>query len=181
MSPSKGFRTLLEACALVAQRGVDFRLDLRGPATTDEERRHEQELRELVETRALDGHVRVDGPVPYSAVPSLLGRADAVVNPTRGQTSGGALDKIVYETAACAVPVLACNPHFDEFLADLPVELRFRSDDAEDLARVLVAFAGSPPEARRETGRELQRRVAADHSVETWADRVVEAIRAARG
>jgi hypothetical protein len=75
------------------------------------------------------------------------------------------------------VPVIACNPHFDDFLAELPVELRFRSADAADLARVIAAFARAEPAARDEAGRELRRRVEAGHSVDSWADGVVATVR----
>jgi hypothetical protein len=103
-----------------------------------------------------------------------------VVNTTRGQTSGGALDKVVYEAAACAVPVLACNPYFDELLAGLPVELHFESDDDADLARVLRAFADADPGSRESAGRELRRRVESGHSVDSWADAVVATVRRLR-
>jgi hypothetical protein len=72
--------------------------------------------------------------------------------------------------------VIACNPHFDGFLGDLPLELRFRSADAEDLARVLAAYAASSAESRTKTGEELRRRVEAGHSTRTWAEGVVHAV-----
>ena len=176
-SPSKGFMTLLEALELAVERGVDATLELRGPSTTDEERRHRDELLERMARPALRERVRLEPPVPRTAVPKLLRDFDAVVNPTRGQTHGGALDKVVYEAAASAVPVLACNPHFDRFLGDLPVELRWRSGDPEDLARALEGFAASDEMRRRDAGRELRRRVEAGHSTATWADGVVGVVR----
>jgi len=77
--------------------------------------------------------------------------------------------------------VIACNPHFDAFLADLPVELRFASGDDADLARVLRDFAAADVELREEAGRELRRRVEQGHSVDSWADRVVATVRSLRG
>ena len=71
--------------------------------------------------------------------------------------------------------MLACNPHFDEFLGDLPVELLFASDDDDDLARVLQEFAHADG-AREATGRELRRRVETGHSVDSWADAVVATV-----
>ena len=175
-SPSKGFLTLLRALELATEAGLGATLELRGPTTTDEERRHRAELEEAIARPVLAGRVRLEAPVPRGHVPELLRSFDAVVNPTRGQTHGGALDKVVYESSACGVPVIACNPHFDDFLGDLPLELRFRSADPEDLARVLAAFAASDERARTETGRELRRRVEAGHSIETWADGVVRVV-----
>lgn len=176
-SPSKGYTTLLAALEEAADRGLDFELEVRGPSTTDEERRHREELLERIGAGPLRERVRVEAPVPRPEVPTLLRRFDAVVNPTRGQTHGGALDKVVYEAAASGVPVLACNPHFEPFLGGLPVALHFRSGDPEDLAEKLLAFAAASPEARVEAGRELRRRVEEGHSSETWADAVVRVVR----
>ena len=179
-SPSKGFMTLLDGLEQAVGDGVDATLLLRGPSTTDEEKRHRHELEQRVAGSILDGRVTLEGPIPRGEVPALVREFDAVVNPTRGQTHGGALDKVVYESAACAVPVVACNPHFDDFLGGLPVELRFHSGDPADLARTLEAFAASSPEAREQAARELRRRVETGHSVETWADAVVRIVRQLR-
>ena len=114
--------------------------------------------------------------MPRPAVPELVRAADAVVNTTRGQTSGGALDKVVYEAAACAVPVLACNPYFDQLLGGLPVELQFGTATTAELARVLRAFADAEPAQREDAGRELRRRVETGHSVDSWANAVVATV-----
>ena len=179
-SPTKSFDTLIRACALCGREGLVLTLVLHGPSTTEEEKRHRRELQRLIDDEELTDVVRLLEPVPRGAVPELVRSVDAVVNTTLGQTAGGALDKVVYESAACAVPVLACNPHFDEFLADLPVELRFRSADVEDLARVIGAFARAEPAAREEAGRELRRRVEVGHSVDSWAEGVVATVRRLR-
>jgi glycosyltransferase involved in cell wall biosynthesis len=175
-SPSKGFTTLLQALELGAEHGLDATLEVYGPSSTDEERRYREELTRIAARPALTRRVRIEPPIPRGDVPELLRRFDAVVNTTRGQTHGGALDKAVYEAAACAVPVMACNPHFDHFLGGLPLELRFRSADPEDLSRVLTSYAASSSEERTATGNELRRRVEAGHSTETWADGLVRAI-----
>ena len=180
-SPSKAFPTLLRACSLVRAEGVDLRVAIHGASTTDEERRHRGELEALIEAEGLAGTVELGDAVPRPAVPELVRQFDAVVNTTRGQTSGGALDKVVYESAACAVPVFACNPYFDQFLGGLPVELHFGSDDSDDLARVLRAFADADPASREEAGRELRRRVETGHSVDSWADGVVAIVRRLHG
>ena len=130
-----------------------------------------------MDAEGLAGIVELGEAVPRPAVPELVRRFDAVVNTTRGQTSGGALDKVVYESAACAVPIFACNPYFDEFLGGLPVELHFGSDDTDDLARVLRSFAASDTSSRESAGRELRRRVETGHSVDSWADAVVATVR----
>jgi glycosyltransferase involved in cell wall biosynthesis len=179
-SPTKSFDTAIRACAQLRREGVALTLDIHGPSMTEEERGHRLELQRLIEDEGVADAVRLLDPVPRVAVPELMRAADAVVNTTLGQTSGGALDKVVYESAASGVPVIACNPHFDDFLGNLPLELRFRSADSVDLARVLGAFARAEPEHRDEAGRELRRRVEAGHSVDSWADGVVATVQRLR-
>lgn len=176
-SPSKDFDTLVRAAARCRAEGMDLRVEIHGASSTDEERRHRLELEELIAAEGLADVIELGDPVPRSAVPALIRSFDAVVNTTRGQTSGGALDKVVYETAACAVPIVACNPHFDEFLGGLPVELHFGSQDDAELARVLRAFAEAEPERRERAGKELRRRVETGHSTDSWADAVVATVR----
>jgi glycosyltransferase involved in cell wall biosynthesis len=176
-SPSKGFATLLRACSRSRADGLDLQVEIHGASTTEEEQRHRRELEAMIAAEGLTGTVELGEPVPRPAVPELVRSVDAVVNTTRGQTSGGALDKVVYESAACAVPIFACNPYFDEFLGGLPVELHFGSEDDADLARVLRAFADAEPARREAAGRELRRRVETGHSVDSWADAVVATVR----
>ena len=176
-SPSKDFPTLLRAVARCRAQGVDLHVAIHGASSTDEERRHRRELEELIEREHLADIVSLGQAVPRPEVPELVRGFDAVVNTTRGQTSGGALDKVVYESAACAVPVLACNPFFDELLGGLPVDLHFRTGDDAELADLLRAFANADESSREGAGRELRRRVAAGHSVDSWADAVVATVR----
>src|SRR5439155_23680927 len=116
-SPAKGYETVVRAAALA---GVD--LELRGPSFTAEERAERARLLAL--------GARVEEAVPYDDVPELLFGKDVLVNNMRE----GALDKVVYEAAATCMPVLASNSGFEDVL---PPELRFRREDAGDLAEKL--------------------------------------------
>jgi hypothetical protein len=80
----------------------------------------------------------------------------------------GAPDKVVYEAAATCLPVLASNPVFEGFLGD---ELRFPRDNARELAARLRALMELDLVA---IGRDLRQKVVREHSVESWADRIVE-------
>jgi glycosyltransferase involved in cell wall biosynthesis len=83
----------------------------------------------------------------------------------------GSLDKVVYEAAATCMPVLASNAGFDDVL---PPELLFARDDADDLAAKLRALADAD---RNALGSELRAKVEARHSVDHWADAVLEVAR----
>jgi glycosyltransferase involved in cell wall biosynthesis len=114
--------------------------------------------------------------VPRERVPELLARADAVVSPTQ-PGANDALDKAVLEAAACAVPVLSSNQALAPLLGGLPLRLTFPPRDSDALGELIVALADATPSTRADIGRELRRRVEAGHSLETWADRVVEVAR----
>ncbi len=158
-SPAKGLETVIRAAA---QAGA--RLEIRGPSLTAEERRHRAELEALV--RELGAPVELGDAVSRGQVPALLARSDVLVN----NMLPGAPDKVVYEAAATCLPVLASNPVFDE----LGLE-PFPRDEPAELARRLRELAALPAAERAQLGRELRGRVAAHHSVESWAAGVLEA------
>ena len=87
----------------------------------------------------------------------------------------GAPDKVVYEAGAACLPVLASNPVFDELFGEFP--LQFDREDASSLAERLRWFVSLSPEQRAEIGQALRERVAERHSVDTWADGVLAAVR----
>jgi glycosyltransferase involved in cell wall biosynthesis len=172
----KGYDTMLEALELAVRRGSEARLEIRGPQLTEDERAHRRELEEAVlASPELRDRVRIEPPLARDELPALLARADALVSATQPRGSE-TLDKVVYEAAACEVPVLASNAALKEFLGGLPLELSFPPRDAEALADRLVALAAAGPAVRAETGAELRRRVVAGHSVASWADAVTATV-----
>jgi glycosyltransferase involved in cell wall biosynthesis len=174
----KGYDTMLRALELATERGLDAQLELRGPQLTEDEEAHRRELEAIVaESDVLRDRVRIEPPLSRDEIPARLRASDALLSATQPRESE-TLDKVVYEAAACGVPVIASNTALDEFLTGLPVELRFKARDAEGLAETLLAFAAAGPTARRDAGAELRRRVVADHSVESWADAVAKIVAA---
>jgi glycosyltransferase involved in cell wall biosynthesis len=159
-STSKGLKTVLRALVQVP----DARLTVHGPSLTDEERGHRAELERLADELRLGDRATIGDPVPRDRVPEVLAEADALVNNMRA----GAPDKVVFEAAATGLPVLASNPSFAGFL---PEELRFPREDAFALAERIRGLRELDLQA---IGRQLHERVARDHSVESWAERVVE-------
>ena len=162
-SPAKGLDTVIRAVAEVPEAT----LIAHGPSLTDEERRHRAELEALVADLGVGDRVTLGEPVSRERVPELMAGVDALVNNMRA----GAPDKVVYEAAATCLPVLASNPVFAGLLPD---ELRFPRDDPGALAARIRGLRELDLSA---VGRELRERVAREHSVETWADRIVELAR----
>lgn len=157
-SPAKGLDAIVEAAARVD--GVA--LEIRGPSLTDEERAYRG---------TLAARVRVSDPVPRREIAGVYAQADVLVNNMRE----GALDKVVFEAAASCLPVLVASEGFDSFVAGIEPSLRFRQDDVDELAGRIRALVEIGADGRRRIGHELRERVRRAHSVEHWADSVVEA------
>jgi glycosyltransferase involved in cell wall biosynthesis len=180
MTAWKGYTTMLAGLELATEQGLDAKLEIRGPALTGAEHEHLAELQRIVLASAvLQERVVFEPPVSRDAVPALLANADVLLSATQPEGSE-TLDKVVYEASAAGVPVLSSNGALDEFLAGLPLGLRFVRRDPVDLARALLEVAAAGPKIRAATGEELRRRVEAGHSVETWADAVLRELDAAR-
>lgn len=169
-SRAKGLETIVRATGLVVERGLDTRLEVYGPALNAAERAHRTELEGLVGALGLDRRVRLGHAVLRAEVPGILARADVLVN----NMEAGATDKIVFEAAATQLPVLASNPAFDGLLGGLGAELAFDRSSPEELAGRIEALAALPDERRAAIGRTLRARVAEQHSVQHWADRILE-------
>jgi glycosyltransferase involved in cell wall biosynthesis len=160
-SPAKGIPTILRAVEDARAHGLDVDVELHGTASNELERSHRRELQQL--------GFELDDAVPRSELPSLFSRSDALVN----NMEAGAPDKVVYEAAASCLPVLASNPVFDELFEGY--ELRFDRDDPASLVERLRGLAALGADERKELGRTLRERVAGRHSVDTWADGIIEA------
>jgi glycosyltransferase involved in cell wall biosynthesis len=160
-SPAKG----LEALAAAVEHLPATELVVIGPSLTDEERRHRDELRSR--------GIRVEDPLPHGRIGEAYAAADALVNNMRV----GALDKVVFEAAAAGLPVLVASEGFDTLVAGIDPPLRFVQDDPSSIAARVEALAAAGRERRRAIGGELRARVLRDHSVERWAQQVVDAAR----
>jgi glycosyltransferase involved in cell wall biosynthesis len=173
--PWKGLPLVLDAVGAAAAGGLDVELEIRGPQLTERQRTHRRELEDRVRSEpALRERVRIEDGVARDRLPALLRDADAVVSATAPTDGAEALDKVVYEAAAAGVPVVACNPSLQSQLG--PLGLYFRPGDAGDLAARLAALAAADTARREELGRELRRWVESSHSLDRWADAVVEAV-----
>ncbi|TML48046.1 MAG: glycosyltransferase family 4 protein [Actinobacteria bacterium] len=164
-SPAKGLDVVLRALAAADDRVT---LDVLGPTLSEEERTHRAELVCLAAELGLGGRVRLGDAVPRAEIPELFGSHDALVNNMRA----GAPDKVVYEAAASCLPVLASNPVFDSLLD--PGQ-RFARDDPDELAARIGDLAVIGGDGRAVLGRSLRERVAAGHSVESWARGILDA------
>ena len=177
--------TLLDGFELALAQGLDARLEIRGPSTkrrgaariAPSSRRGSPAARCLPRVRELAraGAARADPRAPAPASDALVTAADS----GHGTQT---LDKVVYEASACAVPVIASNPALAAYLDGLPLRLDFRPRRPVATSRARSSSSRAAPAERRarQTGLELRRRVEPAHSVDTWADRVLEVVEEVR-
>ena len=97
--PRKGLPELLQACAALAARGLDFRLILVGDG------RLKPRLERLAR-RSLPGRVIFEGQVPHESLPQYYATADVFCSPARGAESFGL---VLLEAMALGVPVVATD------------------------------------------------------------------------
>ncbi len=137
----KGHRYLIEACALLRDRGVNFRLDLigDGPCRADVEQR----LRDA----RLSDRVHMHGAQPRDAVLGMMAAADIMCLPSvptaQGKREG--IPVVLMEAMACAVPVVSSQlSGIPELVQDEVSGLLVPPRDAAGLADALERLAGDP-------------------------------------
>jgi glycosyltransferase involved in cell wall biosynthesis len=154
LEEKKGQRFLLDACALLRERGVPFECVLVGGGAS-----REALERQIVE-RELDASVRLLGPQPRDTVLELVRDADVVVLPSI-VTSSGKMEGIpvaLMEALACARPVVATRiSGVPELVVDGETGLLVPQRDAPALADALARLHAEPELGARlgAAGREL--------------------------
>jgi colanic acid/amylovoran biosynthesis glycosyltransferase len=101
----KGFDVLIDACALLRQRGHEFRCEIigEGPLVGELQGRiHRQDLRE---------HVHLTGPKTQAEIAARLSKATVLALPCRIDPDGAMdnLPTVVMEAMASALPVVSTN------------------------------------------------------------------------
>lgn len=168
-SPAKRLDELAAGVRLAREQGLDARLELYGTTGTPEE----AACKRALEIRlAGQDWASVGGPVPRTELASALAAADVVA------ANFTAADKIVFEAGASCRPVLASYPGFARLFAGIEPPLAFERGRPESFAERLLALAALSPAERAAIGGALRARVEREHSVDSWADAVVETLSA---
>jgi glycosyltransferase involved in cell wall biosynthesis len=166
-SRPKRLDEMIEGVRLARGRGLDVRIDLYGTTGSDSEAAYKRELEELVREGGHRDWASVGGPIPRTELAPVYAAADVVgsdfISP----------DKIVFEACCSCRPVLASHGSFERFFAGLEPRLRFERGRPESFADAVVALASLSDEERHALGCELRERTGREHSVETWAERIL--------
>jgi len=154
LQPYKGQRYLIEACALLHQRGLDFRCRIIGGGELA------SALEKQIAASGLSGQVILTGPQTQESVAQILSESDCYVQPSI-ITASGKMEGIpvsLMEALACALPVVASDiSGISELVRPAETGWLTPQRDAAALADVLLDVYNRPEEAARraQAGRDL--------------------------
>jgi len=101
----KGFDILIDACAILRGRGLDFRCEIVGEGPLRDE------LQARIDRHQLADRVSLAGPKPQRAVATRLGQATVLTLPCRVDPDGAMdnLPTVIMEAMAAALPVVTTD------------------------------------------------------------------------
>ncbi|MGE9985439.1 glycosyltransferase family 4 protein [Desulfovibrio sp. SGI.169] len=150
---TKGFDVLLRACALLRERGLDFRLTLAGGGGKVMGLGHlGAELLRMRKELGLEEQVSMPGLISHNELPRILGEHDIFVAPCVVHASGrrDGIPNTVIEALAYGLPVVSTTVNaLPEVVRDHQTGLAVAPGDADALARAVAWLAAHPEEARR--------------------------------
>jgi len=133
----KGFEYLVQACKILQDGGVEFRLTLAGSGPL------EGSLRRQVRELGLEDRVRFPGFVPHHEVGALFRDADVFVMPCVVDASGDrdGIPNVIMEALAHRLPVVASDVSgVSELIVDGETGLLARERDPQSLAMAVSAM-----------------------------------------
>lgn len=144
LDPIKGLERLLQACGILAARGIPFRLEVAGDGAPA----YRERLERLTKECGIESRVRFLGHVDGAAKEEAFMSADVLVLPSHSENFG----MVVAEALARGVPVVASR---STPWQDLDPRGCGRSVDAEPqhLADALADLVGAPLEEMGARGR----------------------------
>jgi glycosyltransferase involved in cell wall biosynthesis len=166
---AKGQLLLIEAAALLADKGIAFELVLVGDGSM------RQEIEDLVQKCELGARVRITGWISSSEVREEILAARALVLPSFAE----GLPVVIMEAMALRRPVLST------YVAGIPELVRHGQEGwlvpagaVKELAEAMEACLASPIDDLRRLGDAAQSRVLVRHCADTEAGKLAELFRA---
>jgi glycosyltransferase involved in cell wall biosynthesis len=157
LQPYKGFACLIQACALLRDRGIQTRCRIVGEGDL------RPVLQNLIDNADLGEHVRLLGARTQQQISDMLPSADCYVQPSIVTRSGKmeGIPVAIMEALACAKPVVASNlSGIPELVQDGSTGYLTPPGDAVSLCNCLAKVHAEPgkAEAIGRCGRELVHR-----------------------
>ena len=138
----KGFLDLLDACAILRDRGVSFTCEIVGKGALHDE------LARRIASKNLEALVSLVGPLPRGEIVRRLPKAAVLAVPCRVGRDGNrdGLPTVIAEAMACGVPVVATRvTGIPEAVEDGKTGRVLEPGDPEALAAALAELLTNPP------------------------------------
>lgn len=172
ISPVKDLETLLAACRVLAERGVDFKLTIVGEAPPRDQA-YEEKIRQLASQKILAERIEWKKAIAHYQTPEIYQSHDIYINLTRT----GSFDKTTLEAMASGLPSLVANRAFERVLSpNQQARLIFKEKNAVDLAAKIETLIRLPYVERQTIGAELRDLVVKNHSLGTLGRRLQAAM-----
>lgn len=168
----KGFDDLVEAMAILRDKGVSASLDIIG----DGPMRHV--LEKLIDKHDLSEIVKLRGAAPSDGVLAMLQRIDLFVAPSVRAKSGDedAPVNTLKEAMATGLPVIGTrHGGIPELVKDGINGLLVPERDPAALAKAMAQMAATPADVRTEMGRVGRLKVIAEYARPVIAERTIDA------
>lgn len=149
---TKGFDDLLQACAILRDRGVDFHLTLAGGGGKLMGLGNlEESLRKLRKDLGLEAHVSMPGLLSHDELPALLGASDIFVAPCVVHKSGrrDGIPNTIIEAMAYGLPIISTNINaLPEVIRNKETGLAVNPGQPQELAEAIIQLAANPKAAQ---------------------------------
>ncbi len=129
IDPVKRFHLLVAAISLLADDGLDFRLDVYGVPTRGREQ-YLTDIRKEFAQLEERGCIRYMGPVSHDQTPQIYAAHDVFIN----LTPAGSFDKTMFEAMAAGCLVVTSNPDLKDIISH---ELFIPTSHVENIAMAL--------------------------------------------
>ena len=174
VSPVKNFEVIIEAVAILRDKGIDSALTIVGGVASIEQSKYLYTLQNLVRERSLENHVFFVGEKNNNEIVALCAGMDVFVN----ASMTGSLDKVMLEAMSASVVVLSCNSNLRDILAfDASLHAEhfiFGCHDAQQLATQLEWFLNLSPNERFSMQKKVRHIVEEQYSLPALIERIIQ-------
>ncbi len=170
LAPIKRHDVLLEAAALLRDRGISARFAIAGGVASAEGVAYRAQLEARIAALGLADQFALLGAVQGDALLTWYRRASIVTN----LSPAGLFDKAALEAMFMARPVVVTNPDFDEVLSDQSTLLRLPNEATPaQVAERLAGLLARSAQDRAAIGTAIRERAVQLYSLDQLMDRLV--------
>ena len=171
ITPIKNLETLISAGEILNKKIPNLSIELYGGAMNDVDKAYEEELKQLIKAKNLEGVVLFMGPVSNADISSVYAKANLSVN----MSPTGGWDKVVIESLMAYCPVFASNLALKPVFGVYNDQFLFEYQNPQDLAYKIESFLALGN--REEIVKNLHNHAVAEYDVKNLIKKIVGKIK----